>query len=360
MRNLSFMLVILLALLCAACASNTASLPSIRPYHMDIQQGNVVTPKMIMQLKPGMTKSQVRFVMGTPLLTDSFHADRWDYFYSLKKDGYLIEQRRVILEFEKDALKRVRGDVIPAGSAGAASGQEKTTIPPTSIWENKPDAPKEEKKGLLDKLKFWDGDKKPEQKPQPTPAPEAKPEVQPAPADIAPPEPKPVVQEKQAQEKPVEKPAEKMQDEPASAPQEEKKGLLDKLKFWGDDKKSAPMPEPVVEQKPELKPEPVPAKPAVEEKSADAPQQKEKGLLDKLKFWGDDKETPKPEATPEPIVKPVPKPVPKMVPKPKPKPVSKPAPAAEPVEPKAAPQPADLPPEEDPTYFERMLEKIGF
>jgi outer membrane protein assembly factor BamE len=107
---------ILLALACAACSNYSANLPSFKPYKMDVQQGNVVDSKMMMQLRPGMTRAQVRFIMGTPMLADSFHANRWDYLYRMQKGGKVIEQRHVILEFEGDQLKRVRGDVIPAGS----------------------------------------------------------------------------------------------------------------------------------------------------------------------------------------------------------------------------------------------------
>src|SRR3546814_13262709 len=104
-----YITIILIALLCAACSS---ALPSLKPYRMDIQQGNVVTSKMMLQLRPGMTKSQVRFIMGTPLIQDSFHANRWDYFYQMRKGGTIIEQRRVILEFENEngrATRRERG-----------------------------------------------------------------------------------------------------------------------------------------------------------------------------------------------------------------------------------------------------------
>jgi outer membrane protein assembly factor BamE len=62
-----------------------------------------------------MNKSQVRFILGTPLLVDSFHSNRWDYFYQLRKQGEIINQRRVILDFEDDLLVRVRGDVVPKG-----------------------------------------------------------------------------------------------------------------------------------------------------------------------------------------------------------------------------------------------------
>src|SRR3546814_492065 len=134
-----YITIILIALLCAACSS---ALPSLKPYRMDIQQGNVVTSKMMLQLRPGMTKSQVRFIMGTPLIQDSFHANRWDYFYQMRKGGKIIEQRRVILEFENEALKRVRGDVITAGTGEAVADPAPVTESPKSVK-------KKEKKGLL-------------------------------------------------------------------------------------------------------------------------------------------------------------------------------------------------------------------
>ncbi|MEK7206420.1 MAG: outer membrane protein assembly factor BamE, partial [Pseudomonadota bacterium] len=56
-------------------------------YKAEIQQGNVVTQEMVDKLRPGMTHSQVRYVMGTPLITDTFHQTRWDYYYYLRKTG---------------------------------------------------------------------------------------------------------------------------------------------------------------------------------------------------------------------------------------------------------------------------------
>ncbi|MEO8039425.1 MAG: outer membrane protein assembly factor BamE [Betaproteobacteria bacterium] len=90
-------------LLLAACSLTT--------YRMDIQQGNVVTQEMIAKLRPGMTRSQVKFVMGTPLVSDPFHTERWDYFYELIKQGKLKDRRRLTLLFEDDQLKKVLGDV---------------------------------------------------------------------------------------------------------------------------------------------------------------------------------------------------------------------------------------------------------
>lgn len=92
----------------------------VSPYKMDIQQGNVVTQEMVSKLKPGMSKSQVRFIMGTPLIADAFHTDRWDYVYRFQKAGTLTEERRVTLLFEGDTLKQVSGDVVNATPAPAA------------------------------------------------------------------------------------------------------------------------------------------------------------------------------------------------------------------------------------------------
>ncbi|TYP94327.1 outer membrane protein assembly factor BamE [Nitrosomonas communis] len=80
------------------------------PYKIDIQQGNVVTQEMIEKLKPGMTRSQVRFVLGTPLITDVFHNNRWDYFYYLAPRGTLSEKRTLTVIFDGDRLSHINGD----------------------------------------------------------------------------------------------------------------------------------------------------------------------------------------------------------------------------------------------------------
>lgn len=104
---------IALVLLLPAC-SYIPMAPSV--YKIDIQQGNVVTQEMVSRLKPGMTKSQVRFALGTPLVTDVFHPDRWDYVYRFQKAGVLTEQRHVTVVFENELLKRVEGDTMPAAN----------------------------------------------------------------------------------------------------------------------------------------------------------------------------------------------------------------------------------------------------
>jgi outer membrane protein assembly factor BamE len=112
-------------LLVTAC-SWVPAIPGITPYKMDIQQGNVVTQDMVAKLKPGMTKSQVRFALGTPLVIDPFHNDRWDYVYVQQKRGRVTEERRIVVLFSDDKLLRIEGDVLPAGPKPIAEAQAPT------------------------------------------------------------------------------------------------------------------------------------------------------------------------------------------------------------------------------------------
>lgn len=107
-----------LVLTLGACStvSNVASslTPNFRwVYKIDIQQGSVVTQEMAAQLKPGMTREQVRFVLGTPPLTDIFHTDRWDYPYTMQRRGGPIEKRSFVAQFEQNRLKSFGGDPLP-------------------------------------------------------------------------------------------------------------------------------------------------------------------------------------------------------------------------------------------------------
>lgn len=82
-------------------------------YQIDIPQGNIVTQEMVDQLRPGMTYNQVRFVMGTPLITDTFSGERWDYLYSIKEGGGPRQQERISLFFDNGQLSRISGDFRP-------------------------------------------------------------------------------------------------------------------------------------------------------------------------------------------------------------------------------------------------------
>jgi len=80
---------------------------------VDIQQGNVIEQSMINKLEPGMTKSKVRFIMGTPLLVDPFHSNRWEYIYSIEPGGGERAQRHISLFFKDDKLTHLEGDIKP-------------------------------------------------------------------------------------------------------------------------------------------------------------------------------------------------------------------------------------------------------
>jgi outer membrane protein assembly factor BamE len=117
--TMSLRAILLIAVLLAGCQA----IPTLRPYKMDIQQGNVITPEMLARLQPGMTRSQVRFTLGTPMVVDPFRADRWDYVYLYSKRGELTEQRRIMVVFKDDKLVRIEGDAAPAGTGAGAKEQ---------------------------------------------------------------------------------------------------------------------------------------------------------------------------------------------------------------------------------------------
>ena len=112
--------------------SACSSVPRIvNEYRIDVQQGNVLTQEMVSQLRPGLTKDQVRFILGTPVLVDMFHAQRWDYFYSMKKgNSSKAETRNFVVYFDDEGkLVRVTGDVAPATPTDGA------VLPETRIRE---------------------------------------------------------------------------------------------------------------------------------------------------------------------------------------------------------------------------------
>ena len=105
-------LVLLVAMLSAAACSTRI----VRPFSIEVQQGNFVGQEMIAQLKPGMTRDQVRFLLGTPLVIDPFHDNRWEYVYTRRRaSSNEVESRRITVFFEGDELVRVEGDVVAAG-----------------------------------------------------------------------------------------------------------------------------------------------------------------------------------------------------------------------------------------------------
>lgn len=117
--------ILMMTLLLAGCSK----IPTLTPYKIDIQQGNYVTQDMIAKLKPGMSRSQVRFALGTPLIVDPFRTDRWDYVYTLHRQGKLVEQRQVTVVFRGDVLDRIEGDVVAGPNVSVTPAEGKAAAP---------------------------------------------------------------------------------------------------------------------------------------------------------------------------------------------------------------------------------------
>ena len=128
----------------AGCKQNPELPAIISPYRIDIQQGNVVTQEMLAKLKAGMTRSQVRFALGSPLVVDAFRTDRWDYVYSMQRQGKVTEHRRVTVIFDEDKLIRIEGDVLAVDSTLISDRPLPRAISAPAVTAEKPAVPKPE------------------------------------------------------------------------------------------------------------------------------------------------------------------------------------------------------------------------
>ncbi len=102
-------------------------------YKLTIEQGNIVTQEMVDQLEPGMSREQVEFVMGTPLVKDPFNADRWDYLYSIEKGSGETEQYQLSVYFENDQLRSFSGDFVPASVRKQPESDVMELTPPDEV-----------------------------------------------------------------------------------------------------------------------------------------------------------------------------------------------------------------------------------
>lgn len=118
---------VLLVGLVAGCST-----PRIGPHRIDVQQGNALDQENVARLKPGLNRSQVRFLLGTPLVVDPFRTDRWDYVYVFYKAGKLAEQKRITLFFDGDTLTRIEGD-LPPPPEPAAEPQPVSATPQPAV-----------------------------------------------------------------------------------------------------------------------------------------------------------------------------------------------------------------------------------
>ena len=146
----TLLFILLISYTLAGCSSthlpfyrlpSVADLPFI--HKIDVQQGNIITQEMVGQLRQGMDKKKVQFIMGTPIIVDTFNNSRWDYIYTFRHRGGDVERRRVTLVFADDKLERVDGNVIPASGEIEVVLHQDTTV----------DVPKGGRRGVIARLK---------------------------------------------------------------------------------------------------------------------------------------------------------------------------------------------------------------
>lgn len=144
--------VVVLTLLSLGACSSVPRI--VTEYRMDVQQGNVLTQDMVAQLRPGLTREQVRFILGTPILIDMFHADRWDYLYRLQKGrNGEVETRRFTVFFDGEGkLYRVAGDVVASQGGEETAPDEKSRVIDLGSVEAGSAAPAAEERGFFGKM----------------------------------------------------------------------------------------------------------------------------------------------------------------------------------------------------------------
>ena len=198
-------------------------------YKLDVQQGNIITAEMLIGLKPGMTRAQVKYVLGTPLIQDSFHENRWDYIYKMIKDERLIEERHVVVRFADDELVDVKGDIIQSNDIliGAETERQSKVI---TLSEADYAEQKKDKNSLLSRLKFWEDET-----------------------------------DQETEEATIKISKEELEEE-----KKDSKSLLSRLKFWESDTETAMTKDMPVEKESKAIP--------IEEKSVDIMQAEEKLL----------------------------------------------------------------------------------
>ena len=109
---------ILLIAFAITCISACTAVGFPGVYRIDVEQGNIVTQEMADQLQPGMSRRQVRFILGTPLVEDTFNRDRWDYVYTRRNGLDVLAEERLTVFFEGDSLTAVEGDYTPVVFGG--------------------------------------------------------------------------------------------------------------------------------------------------------------------------------------------------------------------------------------------------
>lgn len=127
----------------ASCSSGSSSMSRsainpvnwISPYKVDVIQGNFVSREQVEQLRPGLSRDQVRAVLGTPLLASLFHADRWDYVFTLKRQGVEPQSYKYTVFFKGDQLERFEGDAMPSEAEFIGRLDSKRTLGKVPVLE---------------------------------------------------------------------------------------------------------------------------------------------------------------------------------------------------------------------------------
>ena len=109
----------LLIVLLAGCSS--WGFPGV--YRIDVEQGNIVTQEMVDQLKTGMSRRQVRYILGTPLIEDPFNRSRWDYVFTVRNGNTIKQENRLTVFFEGDTLDRFTSTIPPSETAEAEASE---------------------------------------------------------------------------------------------------------------------------------------------------------------------------------------------------------------------------------------------
>jgi outer membrane protein assembly factor BamE len=134
MRSLLAALIVSSGLLAGCSFDSVVGL--VDAYRIDVRQGNYVDQEMVAQLRRGMTRDQVRYVLGSPLVVDMFRTDRWDYVYRFRPGSGEAQQRVISLFFAGDVLERIEGDVAAASGEPVAQPQQRSRvveIPPATV-----------------------------------------------------------------------------------------------------------------------------------------------------------------------------------------------------------------------------------
>ncbi len=122
-------LVVLGAALAGCAGSADRVMSAVTPYKVEVVQGNFISSEQVAALQPGMGRQQVREILGTPLMASVFHADRWEYVFTLKRPGVDVQSRRLTVFFKDNVLERVEGDEMPTEAEFVASLASKVKQP---------------------------------------------------------------------------------------------------------------------------------------------------------------------------------------------------------------------------------------